>query len=80
MAGTKKAKEYSSKAVISKISAVSRMSVKIKESYYTLEYAEERIIPAEQGVDIVKEREMLWDTVNAEVDKQVEDVCKMFKK
>ena len=70
--------EYTSKAVVNSIKATSRVSIKINETFYTLEYTEERLIPAD--ADVAKEREFLWDTVNTEVDKQVEDVQKMYKK
>ena len=72
--------EYESKAVTSKIQATSRISLKVNETFYTLEYSEERLIPTVDGVCIEKEREMLWNTVNEEVDKQAEDVQKMYKK
>ena len=77
-----KTKEYKSYANISKISATSRISLKIGDTFYTLEYSEERVIPDAYMPDfnIEKERELLWDTVNAEVDKQAEDVQKLFKK
>lgn len=69
---------YKSKATINSIKATSRISLKINETFYTLEYCEERLIP--EGADIEKERKLLWDTVNAEVDKQAEDVQTMYKK
>ena len=72
--------EYKSKAVTSSIKATSRVSIKVNETFYTLEYTEERMIPDSKDVNIVLEREMLWDAVNTEVDKQVEDVQKMYKK
>ena len=71
---------YKSKAVVKSITATSRASVKVNDAYYTLEYSEERIIPDVDDVDIAKERALLWDTVNAECDKQIEDVLKTFKK
>lgn len=70
---------YESKAKISTIRATSRASVKIKESYYTVEYSEERIIPDIEGVDILAEKNLLWDDVNSEVDNQIEDIIKSFK-
>lgn len=69
---------YKSKAIINSIKATSRISLKVGETFYTLEYCEERLIP--EGADIEKERKILWDTVNAEVDKQAEDVQMMYKK
>jgi len=75
----KSEKKYESKAIINSIKATSRISLKVNETFYTLEYTEERLIPAVEGVDIEKERAILWNTVNAEVDKQAEDVQKMYK-
>lgn len=70
---------YESVAIITKISATSRASVKVKDSFYTVEYAEERAIPADVDFDIEEERRILWDTVNDEVDNQVADIIKNFK-
>ena len=67
-------------AVISKIQATSRASVKINDSYYTVEYSEERLIPAVDGIVIAEERRQLWDTVNNEVDEQVQDIIETFRK
>lgn len=67
-------------AVISKIQATSRASVKINDSYYTVEYSEERLIPAVEDIVIADERRQLWDTVNNEVDEQVADLINTFKK
>lgn len=78
-----KAAAYKSKARTSVIRATSRVSVKVSvkgaDNYYTLEYTEERQIPEVEGVDLAKERKMLWDTVNTEVDNQIEDIYKMYK-
>lgn len=70
---------YESKAMITNIKATSRASVKIGDSYYTLEYCEERVIPDVEDVDIATERRMLWDTVNAEVDNQIAETIDTFK-
>ena len=70
---------YESKAKINAIRATSRASVKIRDNYYTVEYSEERIIPDIEGVDILAEKNLLWDDVNAEVDNQIEDILKSFK-
>lgn len=75
-----KKKAYTSKAVPTTIKATSRISLKIGDTFYTLEYCEERLIPEVEGVDVEKERELLWDTVNAEVDKQAEDVENICRK
>lgn len=70
---------YESKATITSIRATSRASVKIRDNFYTVEYCEERVIPDVEDVDIEKERVLLWDTVNTEVDGQIEDILKSFK-
>ena len=62
--------EYEPKAIISKIQATSRMSLRVNENYFTIEYTEERTIPNIEGVDIEQEREALWDAVNAQCDDQ----------
>ena len=72
--------EYESKAIINKISATSRASLKIKDSYFTVEYSEERIIPDIDGVDIIKERNLLWDAVNNECDTQIDVLKNVFSK
>ena len=59
------------------IKITSRASHKIGDSFYTVEYCEERSI--EDGDDIVKERKALWDTCNEEVDAQIADIIKSFK-
>lgn len=79
MATKKKTAEYESKAKTTKISISSRASVKVRESYYTVEYSEERAIPDVDGVDIQKERQLLWDACNTEVDTQIEDILKNLK-
>ena len=71
---------YEVKAVTKTIKATSRASVKVGESYYTVEYSEERIIPDIEGIDIEKERQFLWEDTNAECDNQIEDILKTFKK
>lgn len=58
------------------IRATSRASVKVNDSFYTVEYCEERSIDPEDNVE--KEREDLWDTCNKEVDNQIEDILKSF--
>lgn len=71
--------EYESKAIPNTIKATSRISLKINDTFYTLEYCEERLVPAVDGVDIEEERKILWDTVNDEVDKQVDDIYSLYK-
>ena len=70
--------DYEVKGRISKISATSRMSIRVKDNYFTIEYSEERSVPDTDGVDIEKEREALWDAVNNEVDSQAEVIYNTF--
>ena len=79
MSNDTKNNKYASKAKINAIRATSRASVKIRDNFYTVEYSEERIIPDVEGVDIEKERQLLWDDVNNETDSQIEDIIKSFK-
>ena len=72
--------EYVSKATTTKISATSRVAIKIKDNYYTVEYSEERSVPSTENVDIEKERQSLFDDVNAIVDEQAEDIIRTFQK
>lgn len=69
---------YEPKAVISTIRATSRMSLKVKDNFFTVEYTEERVIPDLEDVDIEKEKSALWDAVNAEVDNQAEVIYNTF--
>lgn len=75
--------EYFSKSIPTTIKATSRVSVKINESFYTFEFQEERTFPAnlvEEGkVDFEKEKEMLWDEVHGQVDKQVSDIVSVLR-
>lgn len=66
-----------SKATITTIRATSRASVKVRDNFYTVEYCEERALPAD--ADIEAERQMLWDAVNGECDGQIEEILKTFK-
>ena len=63
---------YESKAIITTIKATSRVTLKIKDNFYALEFTEERSIPDTNDVDIEAERAMLWEDVNGIVDDQVE--------
>ncbi len=68
------------KSITTNIRATSRASVKVGDSFYTVEYCEERAIPTDTDVDIAEERKLLWDTCNEEVDNQIADILKSFKK
>ena len=71
---------YEVKGVPTKITATSRVAIKIRDNYYTVECSEERSIPDVEGVDIDKERQALFDDVNSTVDMQIEDIYNTFKK
>lgn len=62
--------------VTTSIRATSRASIKIKDSFYTVEWCEERSI--NDGDDLEEERKKLWDTCNAEVDDQLDEIVKTF--
>ena len=66
-------------AITTSIRATSRASVKVGDSFYTVEYCEERSIP-DSVIDLQREREELWDTVNTECDNQIADILKTFSK
>lgn len=76
-------KDYESQAVTTSIQAHSRISVKLQETFYTFEFMEERQFPIdlmdEGTIDFAKEKELLWDEVHAQVDKQVQVVVEMLK-
>ena len=71
--------EYKSKATVTGIKATSRVAIKIKDNFYTVEYTEERSIPDVDGVDIEEEQNILFDSVNQIVDAQAEDIIKTFQ-
>ena len=72
--------DYEVKAKITKINAVSRVAIKIRDNFYTVEYSEERTIPDVDGVILKEERAALFDAVNAVVDAQAEDIVRSFSK
>lgn len=72
------AKKYEQKAITTAIRFTSRCSIQIDGKFYTFEACEERIIPDMEGVDIEKERQLLWDTVNDEVDDQATEAYKAY--
>lgn len=70
--------EYIPKAKPTMIKFNSRASVKIKESFYTFEYGEERQIDNFDEVNIDKEIQYLTESCNNVVDKQIEEVVNMI--
>ncbi len=72
--------DYESKAVTQTIRATSRISLKKGDTFYTLEYSEERVIPEIEGVNIEEQRKLLWNCINGEVDAQAADIENLYKK
>ncbi len=60
------------KGITSVIRAESGVSREINGVWYKFMFSEERIVP--EGCDIEAEKQALWDSINAEVDAQVEAV------
>lgn len=68
---------YEVKGVPTKITATSRCAIKIKDNYYTIELSEERALP-ESDVDIDEEYKALFNSINVEVDRQMNDILNTF--
>lgn len=72
---------YESKAKVVTISGTSKATVQVNNNYYSFSYSEERQLPEnDKDVCIERERELLWDTLNSEVDRQVEQIVQLYKK
>lgn len=63
-------------AVTTSIKATSRASIKVQDSFYTVEWCEERSVNETDNLE--EERAELWETCNREVDNQIEDILKTF--
>lgn len=71
---------YEAKATTTKITATSRIAIKVRDNFYTIEYSEERAVQPVDGLDLEKERQSLFDDVNNIVDQQAEDIIRTFQK
>ena len=60
------------KGITNVIRAESGLSAEINGRWYKFMFSEERILP--EGCDIEAEKQALWDSVNAEVDAQLDSV------
>lgn len=69
-----RSKKYEQQAQTTMIRFTSRASINKGNNYYTIEACEERIIPDFPDVDLIREKKMLWDAVNEEVDRQLVDI------
>lgn len=75
MPRTKKA--YESKAVTTSISCTSRKSIKIGDNFFTVEYSEERAVPADANME--EERRLLWECVDDECYDQIQEILDEYK-
>ncbi len=65
---------YEVKGRTTKITATSRCAIKIKDNYYTLELSEERVMPEETEVNLNREYEAIFNSINNEIDNQMQDI------
>lgn len=71
--------EYTSKAIVTEISATSRVAIKVRDNFYTVEYTEKRVIPDVEVIDMEAERVALFNAVNGIVDAQADDILRTFQ-
>lgn len=71
--------EYTPKAIVTEITATSRVAIKVRDNFYTVEYSEKRAIPDVEGIDVEAERLALFDAVNGIVDAQADDILRTFQ-
>ena len=69
---------YERKAITTQIQATYRISTKIHDNFHTVEYTEQRQIPDVDGVDIEKEKELLWNDVIVEIENQIDDIVASY--
>lgn len=67
---------YTPQGITTTIKAESGLSIETKKGWYRFSYTEERIIP--ESANIEEERAALWNCVNAEVDRQAEEIRLML--
>lgn len=63
-----------------KISATSRVAIKIRDNFYTTEASEERVILSPDDADMKREWSALFNSVNDVVDDQMNEIIETFKK
>ena len=71
--------EYQIQGKVKSISAMCRQSVSIRGNYYTFEYKEERELPLTNNINLVKEKDALWYSVNSEVDNQINNLIEWLE-
>lgn len=67
-----------SKAYTKEITASSRASIKRGDNYFTIEFSE--CVDVSNCTNIDFEREHLWEVVNGEVDRQLQEIDDALKK
>lgn len=72
-------KMYVPKGVTTSISADIKMTVKIRDNYYSVAGYEERSLPATEDVELEKEWEFLYDELYNEVALQLNDIKKSVR-
>lgn len=72
-------KMYVPKGVTTSISADIKMTVKIRDNYYSIAGHEERSLPATEDVELEKEWEFLYDELYNEVALQLNDIKKSVR-
>lgn len=70
---------YTPKAIVTEITATSRVAIKVRDNFYTVEYSEKRAVPDVEGIDVEAERVALFDAVNGIVDAQADDILRTFQ-
>ena len=61
------------------IRATNRMSLKIKDNYFTVEWCEERVLPEDTTEEELKKaRSDLWNTCVQECENQCEDIRRAY--
>ncbi len=71
---------YKVKGVTTKIQAVSRCAISIKDNWYTIELTAERTLPEDDSVDVNEEYKDLFNSINDEVDRQMGEIINTFNK
>jgi hypothetical protein len=61
------------------VQATSRVSAKIKESFYTFEFSEQLVFDSNKNYNLEQEKEDLWNRVHEQVDKQLDEIFSMQK-
>lgn len=72
-------KTYETHCSPTKISALSRCSIKVRDNFYTIECSEEKTINSTDGIDMDEEFKILFDELNAVTDHQCQEIIDTFK-